>query len=321
MKIVVYEHFTSGALQGRKLPAELAVEGDAMLQAIISDMLMNTPFTPRVIRDNRLPPIANIENLIAGDAQQYQQIWQQCLDGDQFFLLIAPETGAVLQNLAAAVLKAGKTLLGASPPAINICSSKLKCSQWLQQFQLPVVASQSAADWLSQPAFNAAVVCKPDDGAGCVDTCYFADTMAARAYLQQLSAAQRHRQIVQPFIRGEAMSLSLFIDKQPEILSLNQQIIAVDQQFSYRGSNVNVPFPATFTETQAQAMLNQLLTALPGLWGFAGIDIIVGDHQTWIVDINPRLTTSFNQLGKTGISPAKRLYQTLPAIKDGRAYG
>ncbi len=317
MKIVVYEHFTSGALQGRALPAELAREGDAMLRTIVEDMLANTAFKPIILRDKGLADLSGAQNLSIANSEQYQQIWQHCLNKETLFLLIAPETDGVLQQLAEAVLKAGKTLLGSSPEAIALCSDKLRCSQFLQQNHLPTIETQSADDWLNQPLFTDQIVCKPNDGAGCMDTHYFNEAHDAAAYLQKMSENKRRQQIVQPFYDAKAMSLSLFIGQSVQILSLNQQLIHIDQQFSYHGSQVGVPYPAIFEHGQAQILVNQLQLAMPALSGFVGVDILVDQQQARIIDINPRLTSSFNQLLQTGLSPAALLYQSIGIIKQG----
>lgn len=321
MKIVVYEHFTSGALQGDDLPAELAAEGDAMLQAMVGDMLQNTPFQPLIMRDSRLLPVEHTENHSIKNIDQHQTLWQQLLADENYFLLIAPETDGILQQLAEAVVAAGKLLLGSLPSAIALSSDKLRCSQLLQQHQLPTIATQGADDWLRQPDFNDAIVCKPNDGAGCINTYYFQESNRAREYLLALSVSHRQQQIVQPYVAGKAMSLSLFIDKQVRILSLNQQTITINQQITYQGSVVDVPYPAAFSKVQAQLLADNLLLALPGLSGFVGIDIILFDEKALIVDINPRLTTSFNQLTQSGRSPAAMLYQSLNKAVTGTLYG
>lgn len=321
MKIIVYEHFTSGVLQDQALPAELADEGDAMLRAMVSDMLANSLFQPIVLRDTRLAALPGAHNLSIAHKTQYQQVWQQCLRNETLFLLIAPETDGILQQLAETVLDAGKTLLGSSPEVVAICSDKLRCSQFLRQHSLPTVETQRAGDWLNQPAFTGSVVCKPNDGAGCIDTFYFANENLAAAYLHSLSTEKRNQQIVQPFIAAQAMSLSLFIDTSVQILSLNQQLIDIGQQFSYQGSKIAVSYPKTFSQAQAQLLVNQLMQIMPGLSGFIGIDLLVDEHQVWIVDINPRLTSSFNQLPQTGLSPAALLYQSIMPIEHGAARG
>ncbi len=321
MKIIVYEHFTSGALHGQTLPDELAREGDAMLRAIVEDMLANTAFKPITLRDNRLADLPGAQNLPIANSTQYQQIWQQCLNSETLFLLIAPETNGVLQQFAEAVLKASKTLLGSSPEAIAVCSDKRRCGQFLQQHNLPTVETQSADDWLNQPLFTAPIVCKPNDGAGCVETYYFAETNHAANYLQKLSANERRQQIVQPFYDGQAMSLSLFIEQNVQILSLNQQLINIDQQFSYHGSQVGVPYPEKFSYAEAQILVDELQLAMPGLSGFVGVDMLISEQQARIIDINPRLTSSFNQLQQLGLSPAALLYQSLGIIKQGVADG
>lgn len=321
MKIVVYEHFTSGALSGQDLPVELANEGNAMLHAIVSDMYANTAFEPIILRDERLPNLLGAHNLSIGTRAQYQKIWEKCLHSETLFLLIAPETDGILQQLAEAVISSGKILVGSSTEAIAICSNKLRCSQFLHQNNLPTIATQTAEGWLKDPAFNRPLVCKPNYGAGCVDTYFFADAEAARAYLQQLPLELRQQQIVQPFITAQAMSFSLFIDQRAQILSLNQQIIGFDQQLSYKGSNIFVSYPQIFSQAQGQVLINQLLMAMPGLSGFVGIDILIDEQAVWIVDINPRLTSSFNQLQSKGLSPATLLHQSLSQKVKGIACG
>lgn len=317
MKIVVYEHFTSGALKGQTLPDELAREGDAMLRAIVEDMLVNTAFKPIILRDNRLADLPGAQNLLIADNAQYQQIWQQSLSNETLFLLIAPETGGVLKKLAEAVLKAGKSLLGSSPEAIAVCSDKLRCCQLLQQHHLPTVETQNADVWLNQPLFTGPVVSKPNDGAGCVETYYFAEAHHAAAFMQKMSENKRRQQIVQPFYDAQAMSLSLFIDRNAQILSLNQQLINIDRQLSYQGSQISVPYPAIFSLKQAQILVDQLWLAMPGLSGFVGVDILIDEQLVRIIDINPRLTSSFNQLQQIGLSPAALLYQSLDITKQG----
>ena len=311
MKIVVYEYFTSGALLDRDFSSELAHEGDEMLQAVINDMLNNTSFMPTIIRDARLPQLDNITNLRVDSVLAYQQAWQQCLEEETLFLLIAPETGGVLALLAEQVLNAGKQLLGASPETITLCTNKLECSQNLASIGLPTIPTQSAENWLAAPEFSGELICKPIDGAGCVDTYVFENEIAAARYLNQFSPAHRQTRIVQPFITGTAMSLSVFFDDKPYLLSCNQQIITGNNQLTYEGSIVNLPFPNGLTKTEATTMLTKLQSLLPKLWGFVGIDLIVNEDEYWIVDINPRLTTSFNQLSQLENSPAQRLFNAL----------
>jgi predicted ATP-grasp superfamily ATP-dependent carboligase len=39
-------------------------------------------------------------------------------------------------------------------------------------------------------------------------------------------------------------------------------------------------------------LITKIASALPELWGYVGIDLIE-NTQTWVLEINPRLTTSF----------------------------
>jgi predicted ATP-grasp superfamily ATP-dependent carboligase len=59
--------------------------------------------------------------------------------------------------------------------------------------------------------------------------------------------------------------------------------------------------------------------AIPGLWGYAGIDLIETPEQILVLEINPRLTTSFAGLNTAlGINVAGlvlQLVQGEPAIQ------
>ena len=63
------------------------------------------------------------------------------------------------------------------------------------------------------------------------------------------------------------------------------------------------------------ALANQVAQLLPDLRGYVGIDVIVGDGgggEVVVVEINPRVTTSYMALKEaTGYNPAELLMKTL----------
>jgi predicted ATP-grasp superfamily ATP-dependent carboligase len=63
-----------------------------------------------------------------------------------------------------------------------------------------------------------------------------------------------------------------------------------------------------FTLEQAQQLAQQIHLAIPGLWGHIGIDLILIKDTAYVVDINPRLTSSYIALSESlNLNPMARL--------------
>ena len=46
------------------------------------------------------------------------------------------------------------------------------------------------------------------------------------------------------------------------------------------------------------ALAGRIATALPGLWGYVGVDLVMTDRGPVVLEVNPRLTTSYCGLGR-----------------------
>ena len=63
---------------------------------------------------------------------------------------------------------------------------------------------------------------------------------------------------------------------------------------------------------EANQIAQQVKAAFPGLFGFIGIDLIHNDNGLYIVDINPRLTTSYIALRTAlNLNPMQRLFDII----------
>jgi predicted ATP-grasp superfamily ATP-dependent carboligase len=82
-------------------------------------------------------------------------------------------------------------------------------------------------------------VAKRDDGVGCEDMRLFDDHTEMRHWLNSNDRMRTH--VVQPYLEGEAASLSLLcLDGKACLLSCNRQLIEVrDGEFFYGGSVLN----------------------------------------------------------------------------------
>jgi predicted ATP-grasp superfamily ATP-dependent carboligase len=109
-------------------------------------------------------------------------------------------------------------------------------------------------------------------------------------------------EIATRYIEGEHLSVSLVASRvvgnaclyytgEPSLpLALNRQIIRIDDEgrFHYEGGETPVDHPRReeIRKTAAQAV--QVL----GCQGYAGVDLVVTPDQVYVVDVNPRITTS-----------------------------
>lgn len=316
MKVFVYEHITSGALINESLPVSLAHEGNEMLAAVVHDMALLTNIELIILRDFRLNPLSDImtnshhQSLIIDKEMSFHQHYTQSIKQADAVLIIAPETDGLLQSLQQSVLNQGKKLLGCAPQATQICTDKIACHQQLVSNHVQTPHTVTASNWLLNSFDSASgFIIKPRDGAGCLDTLFFGNSSAVAAYLTSRSL-DVEQTIVQPYIEGNTLSLSLLCDdKTSRVLAINQQHIQLDEgQLSFHGCSVNGVVEAQFSLTQATAIAQQTHRAISGLWGFIGIDLIVTDNQAYVVDINPRLTTSYVALHQSlSLNPAQLL--------------
>ena len=97
--------------------------------------------------------------------------------------------------------------------------------------------------------------------------------------------------IIQPHIKGEKLSLScLFKAGEAWLLSVNEQHFTVhQQQYHLDAISINV----SAEQKDFIKLIAQIAKAIPELWGYVGIDLIKTPTHTFVLEINPRLTTSF----------------------------
>jgi predicted ATP-grasp superfamily ATP-dependent carboligase len=314
MKLFIYEHITSGALISQPLPASLEHEGNMMLHSIIEDFLQLTDIEVIILRDQRISAI-NIENTaischLIDNEDSFQTAYRKAIQQADYVLAIAPETDDILLKIQQSILAEGKRILGCQPTAISLTTDKYVCYQSLLSAQLSTPITILASEW-SQSEFNSrsGYIVKPRDGAGCIDTTFVADDLSLSAWLNNHSE-NLDQLIIQPYIAGVSISLSLLCSEQiTKVLAINHQHLS-DQlnAFSFEGCTVNGVDESIFSMEQAENIANQVHRTIKGLWGFVGIDLIVTDTDAMIVDINPRLTTSYIGLHRSlQINPAQLL--------------
>jgi predicted ATP-grasp superfamily ATP-dependent carboligase len=307
MKLFIYEHITSGALINQSLLPSLAHEGDEMLCAVVNDCIALSEHTIHLMRDERLPlpqTIANNDTVVCeiiSSADDYKIQWQHALENHDAVLVIAPETDNVLEILQKDVSNYQIHNLGCTSEAIATTGNKFKCYTSLTKAGITTPESYLAHSWQSQMPVIHGYIAKPLDGAGCLDTFHFDSARELQHYLDQCPKTLLDNTIIQPYILGDNISLSVLMTaEEVYILAINSQNI--EQQYpmlTLKSCHVNGYDNCAFTWLDASRLAERIKHAIPGLRGFIGIDIIVSESGASVIDINPRLTSSYIGLAKS----------------------
>lgn len=303
MKILVFEYVTGGGMAAETLPPSLAREGDLMLNALLRDLLAVAGVRIVALRDARLTVPESLGDTVDWvKLDQYANVEvliRKVLSACDAAWIIAPETGGILEHLCRIVETAGKPLLTSPAAAVQIAASKFATARRLQDCGVAVVPTIPANDWT--PGLFPVVV-KPDDGAGCegarilgsmAEWCDFAERKPLGDY------------VVQPVIDGEALSLSaLFAAGRATLLTCNRQYVVREHNgFVLRGCGVGA---VSGDDALFQDLATAVAAALPELWGYVGVDVIRSEKGLLVLEINPRLTTSYAGVqAATGWNPAE----------------
>lgn len=308
MKILVFEYITGGGFNKQALPGSLAHEGCMMLQALLDNLAAIDGIDLVVMLDERLAESVNTAGkstvIIRPEhdvAEEFARLVEQC----DAVWPVAPEFDGILQTLCQTVALSGKILLTSPAEAVAVTGDKLRTYERLMQYDIATVATRP---------FDSAEYCpgewivKSIDGVGCSESYLITDQRDFTALSFRLQ--DKPRFIFQPHIQGEKTSLScLFRQGQGWLLCVNlQRFEIINKQYQLMECVAN--YRADFSPYQD--LVQAIAQAFPELWGYAGIDLIETGDQIHVLEINPRLTTSFTGIyNALGINVAEQVLHLL----------
>ena len=336
MRLLLLEYITAGGLSRVSMSGSLLREGLLMRDALLSDFNMLKDMEIVTTYDARLDSShfaafnhSSDKTICIDDTFDAMPVWQELIKTCDAALIVAPETNGVLAGLMHMVESAGIKNLGCSRSAVEIASNKYETYQLLKCANILSIVTYTVHDFLQADegqslAFSHGVIVKPIDGAGCAHTLYFDNVSALRAWLQVESHDQFLRQdefIIQPYQTGTPASISMLCKNGAAwLLSCNQQSIEIRNHLvkgnpasiHYKGSQVNA---LTRQQNAFAALANKIAAAMPDLNGYVGVDVIVNNNDVYVVEINPRITTSYIGLRESlNVNPAKLLLDLADAI-------
>jgi len=301
MKVFVFEYITGGGMLDSPLPPSLAEEGDMMVRALVSDLAEIAGIEVLATRDARLgQPDVPIDFHMLNSLEAFPEAWRRCMELADAVWPIAPEYACVLQRISEIVIQQGKPLLNSPPQAVQTTSSKRLTSMCLRERGIPVVPTYRFEDGV--PDRPGSWVLKPDDGAGCQGIMICRDRDDLQRQFEALPLDKQY--VVQPFVQGAPTSLNILTHNgEALVLGINQQRVAMTSNgFVLLGCVVNghVKNKARFHK-----LAREVVAAIPGLWGIIGVDLLDTEDGLQVLEVNPRITTSYAGLKEsTGINPA-----------------
>lgn len=295
LKVFAFDYTTDGGPLPRVLPGTFRQQGAMLMDALVAD-LGAVPGVD-VCTMATLAAAAGPDGALA--ELPFGERFAACVQAADAVWPLAPESGGLLESLSRHVLRGKRILLGSAPGAVRVASSKFKVARALAESGVPAVPTYRPH--ASLPDGQGAWVVKPDDGAGCLDARLFSDRAAALAWLRT-SAVQGY--VLQPFVAGKLGSLSLICcDGAARVLARNLERMAIhDNRFHFLGCTVNGLDDA---DGALERLAQRVAAALPTLWGYVGVDIILTERGPVVLEVNPRLTAAYAGLhASIGCNPA-----------------
>jgi predicted ATP-grasp superfamily ATP-dependent carboligase len=295
MRVFIYE-YTCATAQAASILSGLQAEGWAMLSALLTDFGQLPSLEVLSLVDERCAyswSRGTCQRIRAGEEWAH---FYHLAGAADYTLVIAPEFDELLVTRCRWVLAAGGRLLGPSPSAVTLTSDKLAFGRHLHDHAVPTPETQLLASKEARPLPGFPLIMKPRHGAGSQATFLIQNlTQFAAAVAQALTEGWQGEFVVQPFVPGQPASVAFLLgplDRLPLVPSV--QRLSEDGRFHYLGGAL--PLPADQAE-RALRLASKAVTAVPGLHGYVGVDLILGEahdgSNDYVIEINPRLTTSY----------------------------
>jgi len=320
LNLLIVEYASGGGYANQKLSSSILSEGYAMLRSLIADCKA-AGHNVTALLDSRLkefnpPNQADRIFSVTSPAEFSAKLTEQAKVADAVYV-IAPESGQVLENLVQDIENSGGTALSCSVEAIKRVSNKMKTNETLKKMELKVPETvlldiHETADVIEQltKELGYPLVFKPLDGVSCGGLSIVKDADAIAGAVKKLAYESTGKQfIAQKMIKGKTASVSVISTGDKAVaITLNGQFVTLgspDEESEYLGGIV--PFEHSM-EKEALRAAEKAVEAAEGLKGYVGVDMILTDEGPVVMEINPRLTTSYVGLRRVAaFNPAETI--------------
>lgn len=313
MNLLIYEHISGGGYTNKKIPASILSEGYGMLRSIISDFKaaghqVTTLFDSRLISFN--PNIKADKIVSISSSEELDEKFRKLSVAADAVYVIAPESGQVLEKLVENIESSGGTYLNCQIDAIKRVSNKMTTYEALERrgVKVPETLMLNTHEKTGNikrltKDLGYPLVFKPLDGVSCSGLSLVNDEGDIGAALKKVARESlRNHFIVQKLIKGKGASVCVVSSGEKALaVSLNKQLVTLappDGESKFHGGVV--PFDHGLEE-EALTAAQRVVKSIGGLKGYVGVDMVLAKEGPVVIEVNPRLTTSYIGLRKVAI--------------------
>jgi len=321
LRLLIYEHVSGGGFAEEPLPSNVLSEGFGMLRTLISDFKadgyhVTTLLDSRIAKLN--PPLdADCVIPVSSPRDAQEAIRKRSESADTAYI-IAPETDQTLQSLVESVEQTGTTSLNSSSLTVEKVADKMVLHESLRKLGLPspeTILFDAFTDVTEIKetivgGLNFPVIFKPLNGVSCCGLSVISSKDQAAAAVSKIKRESSSKFFVaQEFISGVAASVSLISTGGEALpITLNAQHVTIgapEVTSSYNGGSV--PFEHQL-KSEAFAMAERIVNFFPNLRGYVGVDLVLTEKEPVIIEVNPRLTSSYMGLRRVvNFNPAQAM--------------
>lgn len=320
MNLLIYEHVSGGGYANEKLSASILSEGYGMLRSLIYHCKAAGHHVTTLL-DSRLqefnPPIEADKIVSVSSPNELDEKLRRLSGVVNAVYIIAPESGQVLEKLVEITETSGATSLNCEIDAIKRVSNKLTTYEVLEQMGLKVPETvlldihektENIRCLIKELGYP--LVFKPLDGVSCSGLSLVKDEGDIAAAVKKIAQESRNKRfIAQKLIKGKGVSVCVLSTGDKALaVTLNKQLVTLappDEESRYYGGTV--PFDHSL-EREALGAAERVVESIRGLRGYVGVDMVLTREEPVVMEVNPRLTTSYIGLQKVvNFNPAQAI--------------
>ena len=302
MKILVSEYFSGGALSRSSLTTHLLVEGYAMAYFLAIDFFASK-IDVTLTLDYRLSPSHTELGLKIAKITPNEGYMKKIVELASHFdytVIIAPSQSNTLAKILTILEDRGISLINSKSATVSKVANKYYVYKVLKikniNVPLSEVAQSNDIDCIRKIAKDLGfpVVIKPICSDGSEDVFLIRTRNHLSTVLGHIKNLPNREILIQEFVSGIPASLSLLVNESGKtvVMSINKQNILIDPtsgKMTYIGGHT----PLCYVNDEIKKLANLIVESFSGLKGYVGIDVIINRDGIYVIEINPRLTTSY----------------------------
>ena len=342
MRLLVYEHVCAVGFGERNVRPSVLCEGFGMVRAIVADakqagFCVTTALNSQMAEFN-LPFNSDHYVLVRSNTEAID-VLEKAADFADAALVIAPETSGTLQYLVRRIEQQNDLLsLNSTADAIIEASDKTLLEEKAKKIgvETPKTIFFRADEDIENVAVSVEknlgipAVIKPSDGVGCEGLSIVYNKKQLLNSVKKTAKLKTNFFIAQEFVCGKPASVTLISNGKIALpITLNKQNVSLrppGRDSTYNGGII--PFDEKGMQDTAFEAAKRIVESISGLKGYIGVDLILTEHGPVLIEINPRLTTSYIGVQKvSGFNLAKAMIDSakgkdLPTVPEpiGSAY-